>query len=350
MFKKELSSLSVYSPSQRFAEGEYPICLDWNEGPFGVPEGLQRMLIELVKKNHLNRYPGISDYTVEHRLTGSLGVPEGSVAIYNGSDAALQELLACVIWSGRSVFYVEPEYSQSYQFAQLYGAQVKLVRPADIFSKTDAIAELGLTTSDVLYLSNPCNPTGSLISKDEVEQILKTGVCLILDEAYVDFSNSSAATLTQKYKNIFVLRTFSKAFGLAGLRAGYICSHPDNVRELNKVRNVKQVSDAAKLAMIWALDNVDVVRKNIKEIKIIREFVSRELLRFSTLEVFSSTANFLLVRADRCGEFISFCKNRGVLIRDRQDMHGLSSCFRVSIGTKCEMDSFIKLVREFYEV
>ena len=156
MFKDELNKLTSYSPSHRFGDGKYPICIDWNEGPFDLPKDLQILLMEHVKRHGLNRYPGISEHSVERRLVASLGVASGSVALYNGSDSALQELLSCLVWNGRRVFYVEPEYSQSYQFAQLYGGDLNLVRPEDVFSKYDTVAGLGLTELDVLYLSNPC--------------------------------------------------------------------------------------------------------------------------------------------------------------------------------------------------
>lgn len=349
MFKKEIINLKSYKPSQRFSENNYPVFLDWNEGPYEISDELMDLLVKNIQLKKLNRYPMISDKSVEDDLITHYELEENSIAIYNGSDAALQELLSCIVWNSRKVYYIEPEYNQSYQFAELYGADIHLIRPENPFLKFESIMRLGLTKQDVLYISNPCNPTGALLNIDQVEDILKTGVCLILDEAYIDFTNSSSILLTKNYKNLFILRTFSKAFGIAGLRAGYLCSNPENISQIKKVRNIKQVSDFARIGISWAIENINTIQKQINEIVSRREMIKKELNEINELKVYESHANFLLIKADKCSEFVLFCQKNGLLIRDRQLLHGLTSCFRVSIGTEAEMDLFKKLVSDFYE-
>jgi histidinol-phosphate aminotransferase len=348
MFKPEIKKIAKYVPSTRFVGSANAVFLDWNESPFDLPASLKDRLIDVINNGRLNQYPIIDDSGLAAMLAKRLGLREGSVAIYPGSDAAIQELLSSIIWSGRRVYFVSPDYMQAHQYVTLFGGDLQVIEFGDPFNKFPTIMSLSLGASDVLYFSNPCNPTGALIERQNIVDILKTGVTLIVDEAYVEFAKESSVDLCEEFPNLIVVRTFSKAYGMAGLRVGYLCSQPDNIKSLSCVRNVKQLTDLAKTAVAWTMENEAIVQQRVAEINSVKAFVFDRLKSIKALEVFPSHGNFILVRTDACHDLLTLSANNGFLLRDRQSQYGMGRCFRVSIGALEQMTAWVELVESFF--
>ena len=168
-----------------------------------------------------------------------------------------------------------------------------------------------------------------------------------VDEAYYEFCGSSAIDLISKYSNLIIFRTFSKAFGLAGVRLGYIISNILNISTINKIRNGKEVNSLAQFCASIVLQNYHFITHRIEELINTRDWFLHQVKELPGYEVFPSTTNFLLLRHVHSKEIIFALRNNKILVRDRSSMHLLENCFRITIGTKTEMERVIKVLKQF---
>jgi histidinol-phosphate aminotransferase len=168
-----------------------------------------------------------------------------------------------------------------------------------------------------------------------------------IDEAYYEFSGSTVVNLISNYSNLIIFRTFSKAFGLAGIRLGYIISNKYNIEVINKIRNGKEVSSIAQLAASCILENYGLVKQRVNELIITRNLFFDKLNNLSNYEVFPSSANFLLLRHVKSKEIIFALNQCKILVRDRSSMHLLDNCFRITIGTKDEMERVLNVLKQY---
>jgi histidinol-phosphate aminotransferase len=166
-----------------------------------------------------------------------------------------------------------------------------------------------------------------------------------LDEAYYEFRGDTVISLVKKYDNIIIFRTFSKAFGLAGLRLGYIISNFENINLINKVRNGKEVSSLAQIAGVAAILNYSHYLNRVKDLIDVREWFYNEIKILDNYQVFESSSNFLLVKHSESKQIIKHLYKNKILVRDRSSMHLLNNCFRITIGSKQEMAKVLEILK-----
>jgi histidinol-phosphate aminotransferase len=188
--------------------------------------------------------------------------------------------------------------------------------------------------SDVVYLVNPNNPTGKLIGVDVIEHLITScpDTLFVVDEAYYEFAKQSCCHLVISHKNLIVTRTFSKAFGLAAVRLGYVMAHPDLLFHLRKIRNGKTVNALAQLCGIAVLNDIDYLDARIDEMNDSKRFFIDNLP--SEYTAIESHANFVLVKTPNSEEVLKKMKENKILIRDRSSFTNLDDCVRITIGSK----------------
>jgi histidinol-phosphate aminotransferase len=350
LFNKKTNELNPYLVSDRnfIDDGDWLI-LDWNESTSRIDTCLKQSLINFINDGQLNLYGDVDCFDLKKKLSKTLEIDELSLSFFNGSDSALNICFESVLELGDQVLTIVPEYSHVDTFITMKGG----VNCNYLLKKIEkpSFEELNnfIIGKKVFYFSNPNNPIGFFFSVNEIEIMLISNpkVMFFIDEAYYEFSGSTVVNLISNYSNLIIFRTFSKAFGLAGIRLGYIVSAPENISLINKVRNGKEVSSLAQLAGLKVLDHYYLLEERIEELVDNRNWFFNEVSQLSNYEVFPSSANFLLIKNANCNEIISALRDCKILVRDRSSMHLLKNCFRITIGKRLEMERVIKVLKQF---
>lgn len=351
IFRDKAINLEPYILSKRFNlsddRREWSF-LDWNESNFDLLDNIKFEIGKALDQNVGVSYPDGDCPKLLSAIEDYLNVSASNVLVYNGSDSALKDVFTCTLDESAVVTILEPEYAQIRTFVQIMGSSIHSIRMDNPYEL--AVEELlpNLYKNDKLYLSNPNNPTGRFFSKDEITRILDKGVVLFLDEAYVEFAPESCVDLVESYRNLFVFRTFSKGFGLAGFRLGYVVSHVQNIEILQKYRNSKEINAVAQIAAKEALYSLDIYKQRFLEIIDLREDFTRKInnLRFPIV-AFSSKANFVVIQTTYIQELIEFLECNKVMIRDRRGLYYMDNSARISIGTKEQMQQLYMLILRF---
>lgn len=352
MFNKRVIELSPYVVSKRYVgrhEGEW-LLLDWNETTYPIPECIKEVLRDAVDRGLGVSYPDGDCEQVSQEIASFVHLNPENILVFNGSDSALKDCIECLLNPGDEVCIIEPEYSQINTYVQMASGVIEGLRFSNPMNLNIEELLKVIQKKKVFYLSNPSNPTGRYLSRHEIKKILDAGVCLLLDEAYVEFAPESLADLVLEYKNLFIFRTFSKAFGLAGLRLGYLISNSKNINVLKKNRNSKEINSFAQIAAIEALRNFHIYKKRIEEIKVQRELFLEFINSLGNqIIAYDSMANFIVIKTPFLAELLQWLEGNKILIRDRRGMYFMDDSARVSIGTPSEMNRLSEAIATFYK-
>lgn len=323
----------------------HQVKLDANESPFDLPESARNEIAELFAAMPPNRYPDADTVELRGALAERLRLDPGWVAVGNGSDELISYLIQALGRPDCRVLSPEPTFSMYRILSQGHGVEYVGV-PLDDRFEIDADALLGALRSDstnIVFLSYPNNPTGNCWDATIVESLLRReDVLVVSDEAYFEYSGLSFIALLRDHVNLIVLRTFSKAYGIAGLRVGYMAARPEWIGCVNKVRLPYNVNAFSQAAAGILLRHSAAVREQAKRIVAERDRVFAAMVSDSRFEPFRSDANFVLFRvsggATEC--FYRLVRG-GVLVRCLDRPGALSNCLRVTIGTPEENDRFL---------
>jgi histidinol-phosphate aminotransferase len=351
-------ALDLLKPSVR-AEAAYtldaPVVarkLNQNEASLDVPDDLKREILARAGAAPWHRYPAFAPVHLQTVIAERHGwVPEG-VLVGNGSNEVIQAALAVTVSEGAVVVAPAPTFSLYRLLTGVLGGRyLPVPLGADFAYDVDALTSVAQRErARVVVLNSPNNPTGSVLPAGAVERVLaETNALVLCDEAYQDFGGPSAVPLLHQSARVVVLRTFSKAMGMAALRFGYALAHPDVAREISKAKlpyNVNAVTlAAAEVALAQS-------RRFAERTRVIVEERDRFLPRLRTLpgiHVFPSAANFVLIRCEALPARVIFrrlIEEHGILIRDVSGSAHLAECLRISIGTSEDMDAVFAALRQ----
>ncbi|MCF6228768.1 MAG: histidinol-phosphate transaminase [Planctomycetes bacterium] len=295
-----------------------PIKLNQNENPWDWPAHLKQAVFEEVRELEWNRYPPFVPAEFHAQLAEYLGVSADQVMIGNGSNELLYALFVATLERGRKIVIPQPTFSVYKLLADILGAEVDTTGfDGDMRVDITAI-EKAADGADVVVLTSPNNPTGAVIDPTDLEHLVNSSSALwVIDEAYFEFHGETAIELTKSYRNVVVLRTFSKACATAGLRMVCLIGHPDTVKVLNKAKLPYNVGVFTMAAARVAMDNAVTLKGRIEEIKRERERLNRELLSRKGIRIFPSRANFILFETPYDPKLVwRHLVTKGVLIRD----------------------------------
>lgn len=343
LVRRDLAGLVPYNP--QIYSGV--VRLDANENPYDFPPAILEEIWRNLGKQSFTRYPDPVARDLVRRLEEYTGVPAEGILVGNGSDEAILNLLL-TFGTGGKVVIAAPTFSMYEIHAIVAGARpVKVPRKADFAVDVSGVITCARDPETrVVFLCSPNNPTGNATPPEEVVAILEQSRALVVvDEAYQEFGGESCLPLLQKYPNLVVLRTFSKAFGLAGLRVGYLLGHPEVVRQLMHTKQPYNLNAFSQLAARIVLAHREEFRQMINQILKDREELYRELASLSGVEVFPTEANFILFRTCLPAERVHReLLSHGVLIRN---MHGpgLKECLRVTVGKRDENCLFLEKLK-----
>lgn len=353
-----LDSIKPYVPGKPIEDVKREYGLDdiiklaSNENPLGVsPKALAAMEHSL---KELNKYPDGAGYKLRTALATHFGVDMAHVAIGNGADDLIQELSMAYLEDGDEVVVSKSSFPMYDIYAAAMRAQVvKTPLTDDLGIDLDAMADAMTDRTKLVYVCNPNNPTGKIVSAHDVDAFIQRvpkNVLVILDEAYFEMVDSaeypdSLAYVREGRSNIVVLRTFSKVYGLAGIRVGYGFSHPDVIRTLLRIKPPFNVNVLAQAAGIAALGDHEFVAKSVDGNREGRRFLMREFDRLD-LTYAESHTNFVLVCIGaNAADVQQRLLERGIIVRPCVG-YDLPEYLRVSIGTTEQNERFIDTLRE----
>lgn len=327
------------------------IRLDLNENPYPPSPKVISVLGNTLSS--LNRYPlgGIIE-EAKSRIADYCNVDVENIFICSGSDLLVYTLMETLLNENDTVVTIKPTFVTYILAAKRMGARVEYIhlKPDNMFKLDINDVLERVRGKKVFILSNPNNPTGNILLKPrEIEEILKENpeLIVIVDEAYYEFSNTTVAHLIRDYPNLIVLRTFSKAFSLAGLRVGYSISSSEIVDYLTRVHGPFPLTTLAYYAIVAALEDIEYMRSNVKKIINERERVRRELSQMNNIKVFPSETNFLLFQSSM-GGLVEKLLKYGIAIRDFSKVVG-KYYYRVSVGLPSENTKFIESLKNIIE-
>ncbi|MGE0874328.1 MAG: histidinol-phosphate transaminase [Burkholderiales bacterium] len=337
-------SIAPYQPGKPTSELARELGLDEkkivklasNENPLGVGPRT-RAAIEGALAD-IARYPDGNGFDLKHAISGRFGVDMGGIVLGNGSNDVLELVALAFLGTGRSAVYSQHAFAVYPLATQARGARGIAVPAKNWGHDLEAMAAAVAEDTCVLWIANPNNPTGTYAPSDAIEALLKRvpeRVIVVLDEAYNEYLPAELRTGTVKWlkrhPNLVITRTFSKAYGLAGLRVGYALAHPSVADMMNRVRQPFNVNSVAIAAATAALDDMEfVARAYAANLQGMRQFEAgvSEL----GLEWIPSHGNFLTVRVGRAGEVFKRMLKRGVIVRPVAN-YGMPEHLRITVGT-----------------
>ena len=330
---------------------EPDVKLNQNESPFDLPADLKKSLLDRFFEIPFNRYPKVQPARLSKALADHLGCLPENLIIGNGSNELTHTLGMCLIGEGDTVVLPAPMFSLYTSVVNLFGGKLISVPPrADLHFDIPAILEAVQTHQPGLtVLTTPNNPTGLSIPLQDIESIVAAAKgFVVVDEAYVEFSEEeSAYLLMKKYPNVVLMRTFSKAFGLAGLRLGYMVAHPAVIQEFMKARLPFMINRLTETVALTLIENSDIVAKRVQFMKDACKDITQSLATMPGVHVIPSQANFLLFKTPLKSEILmKNLSDRGVLVRNMSGYPELAGYLRVNAGLPEENKAFLNALED----
>jgi len=343
LVRPELLKLKPYSSARDEFQGDADIFLDANENPFGFSyKGIPA----------LNRYPDPLQRELKLALSSRSGIAPEAIFTGNGSDEIIDLMIRVFCIPGSdSIIITPPTYGMYEVQARIHNINViKVPLTAGFLPDKEGIAGAG-PAAKILFLCSPNNPTGNLIPEETIISLCRdfSGMVLV-DEAYIDFSGTAGSTkLLSRFNNLMVLRTFSKARGMAGARLGIGYSNEVVTALLNSIKLPYNVNSLTADAALRSLESDAATDRQVAIIIEEREALSKKLSAMPAIQnVFPSDANFLLLRVGEPGALYKFLAGKGIVVRDRSALEQCEGCIRITVGTPPQNRVLLEAITEYF--
>ncbi|MBA1335203.1 MAG: Histidinol-phosphate aminotransferase [Firmicutes bacterium] len=317
--------------------------LDANENGWGLPDSTKASIVESLKDFPYHRYPDSDSTDLRERLSGYTGVKPEHLMIGNGSDELIQYIVQTFIGRGDRVVTQYPTFSMYGFFTKLMGGiPIEVYGDGAFRVDTELIIDTAKAEeAKVVFLCNPNNPTGRAMASEEIRKVL-TGVpgVLVVDEAYFEFHGESVIKWIYRYDNLVVLRTFSKAMAIGGLRVGYLAANDSIMKYLTRVKVPYNVGSFSQHAAAKVLEHLESVREWLAAFGEVRDAFIESLSAVDRIKVIPSRANFVLIEVDDAEWLWNRLVEKGILVRKFGDER-LRKHLRVTIGTPHENEAFL---------
>ncbi len=346
----QLAGLIPYDPKYIPADA----MMSANENPRDVSEDIRRQIERAIRKVSLNRYPDPLANELREMIAEANGLDRDWVLIGNGGDELLFDTALAWGGPGRTMLNLPPTFSVYAANARLVNTKVEDI--ARLKDKNFAIDEDALfdrlsdknNPIDFMVVATPNNPTGELVPIELLARLLRSTDALVMaDEAYFEFSHATSRPLLEANKNLVILRTFSKAFSLAGVRLGYILANPDVIREYIKVRQPYSVDAVSQAIGRVIYANRSQFEPGIDQIVSERARVMAGLKTIPSVKPYPSDSNWILFSVDEASKAWEYLYSKGILVRDFSSAQYLEGCLRVTIGLPEQNSAFLSALRDF---
>jgi histidinol-phosphate aminotransferase len=329
LIRKNIRNLKPYTSARdMYTKG---ILLDANENSFGS-------VVEVIGET-LNRYPDPHQLSMRKRLGTYLGISFHKLFFGVGSDEIIDLIIRIFCEPGKdSIMILEPTYGMYKVAADINDVRsetILLTKNFDI--DTEAIINNWNNRIKIIFLCSPNNPTANLLNKNSIKKLLQeTKSIVVVDEAYIDFAGeeNSCIDLINEYPNLVLLRTFSKAWGLAGIRLGYCIGDEEIINYLFKIKAPYNISSLTRKAFQEAFSNISKKNELVSSILAEKQFLIKELKEINNIEkLFPSDTNYILIKIKDASSIQKLLAEAGIIIRDRSSQPNLENCLRITVGT-----------------
>ncbi|KUG07792.1 histidinol-phosphate transaminase [Solirubrum puertoriconensis] len=342
LIRPNIRAMKPYASARDEFQGTAQVMLDANENSLGS-----------VGPQAFNRYPDPLQREVKAEVAKLKHVRPEQIFLGNGSDEAIDLLLRLTCVPGHdSIAILPPTYGMYEVAANLNDVAIERIPlTADFQLSAEAINKVLASEAKVVFLCSPNNPTGNLLHQEAIEQILHgfRGI-VVVDEAYIDFADApSWTTRLDEFANLVVLQTFSKAWGMAGLRLGMAFASAELIGYLNKIKPPYNISEATQQHALAGLRDAGRFEQMRQELLTGREWLQQQLPAVGIVEeVFPSDANFLLVRfrTDATAVY-EYLLSKGIVVRNRTTQPGCAGCLRLTVGTPAENEQLLQALQQY---
>lgn len=341
LVRENIRRLVPYSSARREFTGAANIFLDANENSLGSP----------LAENY-NRYPDPQQWQIKKKLAALNIVEPAQIFVGNGSDEAIDVLFRIFCEPKRdSIVICPPTYGMYEVAAQINDIEIRRVNLTEDFELDSAAIEQAIDeNTKLLFICSPNNPTGNVFERETILNLAENfGGIVVVDEAYIHFSDEkSLIEELENCPNLVVLQTFSKAWGLAGLRVGLAFADEKIIEFFNRVKPPYNVSEIAQAEILKALENIREVEGSISQIIQEREKLNELLQSFSFVKkVYRSDANFVLVKTVDADAIYNFLLAEKIVVRNRNNIDLCAGCLRITVGTARENESLLSALEKF---
>ena len=338
LIRPTIKALKPYSSARDEFQGNSDdmVFLDANENPF---------------ENGVNRYPDPQQRSVKSLLSEIKNIPEKNILLGNGSDEVLDLIFRAFCEPNQdNIITLPPTYGMYSVLANINAVEIKSVQLDDNFQpKVDEILEVSNDNSKLLFLCSPNNPTGNSFEAKSIEELIKKfqGI-VVIDEAYIDFSNEESwISRLSEFPNLIVTQTLSKAYGMAGIRLGICYASSEIISVLNRIKPPYNVNELTQQRAIQQLKLNDLTKKQVEDILTERKNLINQLNTVSYIsKIYPTDANFVLVEVDDATKRYNQLIEKGIVIRNRTTQPGCENCVRLTVGTANENKKLIKVMKE----
>jgi len=338
----------IDSPIYNFSEHAAKVKLDQNESAYDLPKNLKEKVLQRFAQLSFNRYPQISAQSLKEDIAKLNSWPADGVVISGGSNIMIQALVTAAAIN-KTVLTVAPSFSLYALQAPLQASElIEVPLNRDFSLPLEALIKELKRSSGTFFLANPAAPTANLFSLDELTLLAKASKdhwLFVIDEAYHEFSKTDFSVLIKEYPHVVSVRTFSKAYGLAGVRLGYSLSKPELAAQIQKLILPFSVSIFQIAVAEVVLKETAYMNDRLAEIYSERERVYNALKAMSGISPYKSVTNFILFRVADAKAFYDSLLAQGVLVRRQDHLLNLKGCLRVNIGSIEENNAFIQAAK-----
>ncbi len=337
LVRENIRNLKPYSSARDEYKDKEGVFLDANENPFNTS---------------YNRYPDPLQVDLKKRIAGIKHIEVENIFLGNGSDEAIDLLIRIFCRPGLdNILSIDPSYGMYEVCASINDIEFRKVTltqeyQLDLNQIMNAIDD----QSKILFLCSPNNPTANSLNNNVIKIVLeKFKGIVVVDEAYIDFSGqASLLPLITEFNNLVILQTFSKAWGLAGIRLGMALSNRDIINYMNKVKYPYNVNVITQQKALEYLNEADKIEEWVSLVKNEREKLSKKLEKFDFVkQIFPSDANFLLVKVDDPLKLYNYLLGEKIIVRDRSKVHLCQGALRVTVGTPGENDLLMEALGKY---
>ena len=335
LVRENIKLMKPYSSARDEFSGEASIFLDANENSFGSPLPI-----------NYNRYPDPLQAAVKEKISSIKGVPPKNIFLGNGSDEAIDLLFRAFCEPGRdNVIILPPTYGMYEVCAAMNNVALKKITlTLDFQIDLEAIEEAIDANTKLIFICSPNNPTGNSINRNDIEIVLNNfNGLVVIDEAYINYAKQKTfiPELTE-YANLVIMQTFSKAWGLAGLRLGMAFAGIPIINYLNKVKYPYNINTSTQQLALEALESVETINNWVKITVEQRKWLTEKLLTLAFIEtVYPSDANFVLAKMKNARKVYDQLSAKGIIVRDRSKVILCDDCLRITVGTPDENQQLI---------
>ena len=342
LVRRNIRELTPYTSAREQYMDNALTLLDANENPWGS--------IGMVDNQVLNRYPDPYQRQVKEKLTEAKDHPVEGIFLGNGSDEIIDLLIRIFCEPGiDEILTTAPTYGMYKVSAAINNVRIREILLDETF-QLDADKLWGAATDNtkLVFLCSPNNPTGNLLDKDQVLKIVNQfdGI-VVVDEAYIDFANDPGfIEYCSQYPNLVVMQTFSKAWGMAGIRLGVAYTSEAIVKYLNKVKPPYNVNQLTQKQALTSLEDAHEINMLVAKVQNGREWLRKELSQLNFVEkVYSSDANFILVKMNQPKTTYNFLIDHQIVVRDRSNVELCEGCLRITVGTEEENQRLVDVLK-----